>query len=591
MLVFYDINTDMLQKTATNTQNGRDNPMAMRRERMRLGDLLIKQDVLTEENLKKALELQKGTGKKIGEVLVENGFITEEMIARALQTQLGLKVIQLTGITIPKEVRNLVSVNLLKKYQCIPFELDPYNANILHLAMADPMDMAAIDDISIVTNLQVEPYIATPRDILTAIDRCHGASETMDAARRFTREREQLRGNAEDTIGEADVSDAPIVQLVRSLIEQAVRQRASDIHIEALESKVRVRYRIDGALYEKMVYDNSLLPAISTRIKIMGGMDISEKRKPQDGRMSVMVDRREYDIRISSIPTVHGEKIVMRISSKLNLTRDIKELGLNLDEMSMLQHMLAKPYGILFVTGPTGSGKSTTLYTALSSLNKEQVNIVTVEDPVEADIEGINQIQVNNKVELTFASALRSILRQDPDIIMIGEIRDQETASIAVQASITGHLVVSTMHTNNAVGTLNRMADMGIARYLISDAIIGVIAQRLVRKLCPHCRKKRLATDEEKRILKRSAAEQTEIYEPGGCRLCSNTGYFGRTGVFEIMEVNDEMRKLIAENAPTEEMIAAAKKSGMRTLRENGIRYVLDGTTSIKEMLKASYEE
>lgn len=251
MLAFYDINMDMLQKTATNTQNGRDNPMAMRRERMRLGDLLIKQDVLTEENLKKALELQKGTGKKIGEVLVENGFITEEMIARALQTQLGLKIIQLTGITIPKEVRNLVSVNLLKKYQCIPFELDPYNANILHLAMADPMDMAAIDDISIVTNLQVEPYIATPRDILTAIDHCYGASETMDAARRFTREREQLRGNAEDTIEEADVSDAPIVQLVRSLIEQAVRQRASDIHIEALESKVRVRYRIDARFMKK----------------------------------------------------------------------------------------------------------------------------------------------------------------------------------------------------------------------------------------------------------------------------------------------------------------------------------------------------
>lgn len=330
--------------------------MAMRRERMRLGDLLIKQDVLTEENLKKALELQKGTDKKIGEVLVENGFITEEMIARALQTQLGLKIIQLTGITIPKEVRNLVSVNLLKKYQCIPFELDPYNANILHLAMADPMDMAAIDDISIVTNLQVEPYIATPRDVLAAIDRCYGASETMNAARRFTREREQLRGNIEEITDETDISDAPIVQLVRSLIEQAVRQRASDIHIEALESNVRVRYRIDGALYERMVYDNSLLPAISTRIKIMGGMDISEKRKPQDGRMTVMVDRREYDIRISSIPTVHGEKIVMRISSKLNLTREIKELGLDSVEMETLQHMLAKPYGILFVTGPTGSG-------------------------------------------------------------------------------------------------------------------------------------------------------------------------------------------------------------------------------------------
>ena len=351
--------------------------------------------------------------------------------------------------------------------------------------MADPMDMAAIDDISIVTNLQVEPYIATPRDILTAIDHCYGASETMDAARRFTRERELLRGNVDDAIEETDVSDAPIVQLVRSLIEQAVRQRASDIHIEALESKVRVRYRIDGALYEKMVYDNSLLPAISTRIKIMGGMDISEKRKPQDGRMSVMVDRREYDIRISSIPTVHGEKIVMRISSKLNLTRDIKELGLDPEEMSVLQHMLAKPYGILFVTGPTGSGKSTTLYTALSALNKEQVNIVTVEDPVEADIEGINQIQVNNKVDLTFASALRSILRQDPDIIMIGEIRDQETASIAVQASITGHLVVSTMHTNNAVGTLNRMADMVSLHsdlYVSSARIAGRNVLRQTRK-------------------------------------------------------------------------------------------------------------
>ena len=564
--------------------------MALRHERMRLGDLLIKQKVLTEEELKKALQLQKGTGKKIGEVLVDNGMITEDMIARALQAQLGMKLVHLTGITIPKDVRKLVNVNILKKYQCIPFELDPYNANILHLAMADPMDMAAIDDISIITNLQVEPYIATTSEVLATIDRCYGASENMDAARRFTRERELLRGNDEEET-ETDVSDAPIVQLVRSLIEQAVRQRASDIHIEALESKVRVRYRIDGALYEKMVYDNSLLPAISTRIKIMGGMDISEKRKPQDGRMSVVVDRREYDIRISSIPTVHGEKIVMRISSKLNLTRDIKELGLDPEEQEILQHMLSKPYGILFVTGPTGSGKSTTLYTALSALNKESVNIVTVEDPVEADLEGINQIQVNNKVDLTFASALRSILRQDPDIIMIGEIRDQETGSIAVQASITGHLVVSTMHTNNAVGTLNRMADMGIARYLIADAIVGVIAQRLVRRLCPHCRKERLATDKEKRILRRSQAEEVKIWEPGGCKLCNNTGYFGRTGVFEIMEVSENMRRMIAEDAPTEELIAEAKRTGMKTLRENGIKYVLDGTTSIAEMLKASYEE
>lgn len=563
--------------------------MAIRRERMRLGDLLIKQNVLTEEELKKALELQKGSGKKIGEVLVDNGFITEEMIVRALQMQLGLKVVQLAGVTIPKEVRGLVSVDLLKKYTCIPFELDPYNANILHLAMADPMDMMAIDDISIVTNLQVEPYIATTRDIRTAIDRWYGASETLDAARRFTKEREQLRVNTGEETG-ADVSDAPIVQLVRSLLEQAIRQRASDIHIEALESKVRVRYRIDGALYEKMVYDNSLLPAISTRIKIMGGMDISEKRKPQDGRMTIMVDRQEYDIRISSVPTVHGEKIVMRISSKLSLTKNKKELGLAPDELKRFDHMLSAPYGIIFVTGPTGSGKSTTLYTALSELNKESVNIVTVEDPVEADIEGINQIQVNNKVNLTFASALRSILRQDPDIIMIGEIRDRETAGIAVQASITGHLVVSTLHTNNAAGTLNRMADMGVERYLIADSVVGVIAQRLVRKLCPHCRKKRLATEEEKRLLKQDTYKEMEIYEPTGCDLCNHTGYFGRTGVFEIMEVNEEIRDLIAEGGSSEELENAAKRAGMCTLHDNGIRYVLEGITSIEEMLKVSYE-
>lgn len=556
---------------------------------MRLGDLLIKQNVLTEEELKNALELQKGSGKKIGEVLVDNGFITEEMIVRALQMQLGLKVVQLAGVTIPKEVRGLVSVDLLKKYTCIPFELDPYNANILHLAMADPMDMMAIDDISIVANLQVEPYIATTRDIRTAIDRWYGASETLDAARRFTKEREQLRGNTGEETG-ADVSDAPIVQLVRSLLEQAIRQRASDVHIEALESKVRVRYRIDGALYEKMIYDNSLLPAISTRIKIMGGMDISEKRKPQDGRMTIMVDRQEYDIRISSVPTVHGEKIVMRISSKLSLTKNKKELGLAPDELKRFDHMLSAPYGIIFVTGPTGSGKSTTLYTALSELNKEAVNIVTVEDPVEADIEGINQIQVNNKVNLTFASALRSILRQDPDIIMIGEIRDRETAGIAVQASITGHLVVSTLHTNNAAGTLNRMADMGVERYLIADSVVGVIAQRLVRKLCPHCRKKRLATEEEKRLLKQDTYKEMEIYEPTGCDLCNHTGYFGRTGVFEIMEVNEEIRDLIAEGGNSEELENAARRAGMCTLHDNGIRYVLEGITSIEEMLKVSYE-
>lgn len=562
--------------------------MALRRERMRLGDLLVKQKLLSEQDLQTALQKQKGSGRKIGEVLVDEGYIEEEMIVRALQLQLGLNVVQLTGIHIPKEILSLVSVDLLKKYEVIPFELDPYNANVLHLAMSDPMDMAAIDDLSIVTNLQIEPYIAACREIRAAIDRFYGTSETMSAARRFAQERAQLRGAEEEH--DSDVSDAPIVQLVQSVFEQAIRQRASDIHIEALENNVRVRYRIDGALYEKMIYENTLLPAISTRIKIMGGMDISEKRKPQDGRMTIMVDRQEYDIRVSSMPTVHGEKLVMRISSKLGLTRSKTELGFEEEELRRFDHMLAHPFGIIFVTGPTGSGKSTTLYTALSELNKESVNIMTVEDPVEADIEGINQIQVNPKVNLTFASALRSILRQDPDIIMIGEIRDPETASIAVQASITGHLVVSTLHTNNAVGTLDRMADMGVERYLIADSVVGVIAQRLVRRLCPHCRKKRPATEEEKQVMHLPSQEKIEIYEPAGCNLCSHTGYFGRTGIFEIMEVNEEIRRLIAENASTEEMTAAARRSGMRTLRQNGVRAVLDGVTSFEEMMKASYE-
>ena len=561
-----------------------------RRNRLRLGDLLIEQNVLTKEQLTQALQMQKGTNKKIGEILVEEGFITEEMIARALEAQMGLKSVQLRGLTVPAEIKNLIDGRLLKKYMVFPFEVDPYNANILHLAMADPLDIEAIDDVAIVTNMQIEPYIATTRDVAAAIDRNYSEAENIDAVNRFTRERAQLRGSVAVTVDDSEINDAPIVQLVRSILEQAVRQRASDIHIEALENKVRVRYRIDGALCTRMEYDSSLLPAISTRIKIMGGMDIAEKRKPQDGRLSLVIDGQEYDVRVSTVPTVYGEKLVLRISSKVNLTKDKKELGFAPDELERFDHMMSHPHGIIFVTGPTGSGKSTTLYTALSELNKDEVNIVTVEDPVEAALEGINQIQVNNKVNLTFATALRSILRQDPDIIMIGEIRDSETASIAVQASITGHLVVSTLHTNNATGTLDRMVDMGVERYMLADSVVGVIAQRLVRKLCPHCRKKRLATAEEKRIMHLTEEESVEIYEPVGCNLCNDTGYYGRKGIFEIMEMNEEIQRLIAEGSDSKNLIYAAKRNGMRTLRENGVLDVLAGITSIEELQKASYE-
>ncbi|MDO4555007.1 MAG: GspE/PulE family protein [Lachnospiraceae bacterium] len=565
--------------------------MAPRREKMRLGDMLVKQELISEEQLMSALKLQKGSGKKIGEVLIEQGFITEEVILRALQLQLGLEIVSLAGIEIPRDVIRLVDGDILRKYMVVPFEIDAYQANILHLAMADPMDMNAMDDISIITNMQVEPFIASTTEIQTTLDRYFGATETLKAAKRYTREQEAFRETAVAAVAEVtedDISDSPIVQLVRTLLEQAVRQRASDIHIESQENNIRVRFRIDGILHERMIYENSLLPAISTRIKIMGGMDISEKRKPQDGRLSVMVDRQNYEVRVSIMPTIYGEKIVLRISSALALTKSKEDLGLSGPDLDKFNWMLKRPYGIIFVTGPTGSGKSTTLYTALKELNQNEVNIVTVEDPVEASIPGINQVQVNPKADVTFANALRTILRQDPDIIMIGEIRDAETASIAVQASITGHLVLSTIHTNNAVTTLSRLAEMGVERYLVADSVIGVIAQRLVRRLCPHCRKKKMTTQKEMEFL--GISNPVEIYEPGGCPICSDTGYLGRMGVFELLKVDDDLRQVIVKGGDTKNLKEAAREGGMKSLKDSGTECVLKGITSMEELIKISYE-
>ncbi|HKM22431.1 MAG TPA: GspE/PulE family protein, partial [Lachnospiraceae bacterium] len=341
---------------------------------------------------------------------------------------------------------------------------------------------------------------------------------------------------------------------------------------------------------EKMTYSPRLLAAITARIKIIGGMDISEKRKPQDGRITQVVDRQEFDIRVSILPTVYGEKTVMRLTSKTGLTREKSQLGFNKEELKQFDHILKNPHGIILVTGPTGSGKSTTLYTALSELNQEDVNIITVEDPVEANIDGINQVHVNAKANLTFASALRSILRQDPDIIMIGEIRDGETAGIAVQASITGHLVVSTLHTNSAAGTIGRLIDMGIESYLLADAIVGIMAQRLVRRLCPQCRKKVLATSEQKEMLLVDDKEELYIYEPCGCVQCDNTGYKGRIGVYEIMEISPALKPIISRKGSAEEIKQVALKEGMHTLRMSATRYVIEGITSINEMVRVSFD-
>ena len=560
------------------------------RQKMRLGDLLVAQNIITETQLVDALALQKETNRKLGEVMVDEGITTEDAIAGALSNQLGLPYVNLNGAQIPENVISLVTSTIAKKYVAIPYKYDEENANVLVVAMSDPMDMAALDDFAIITNLQIMPVVATRTQIMLLIDRYYSTADVKSVADQYVREREEQYKEESEELYNEDVNNSPIVQLVRSMIEQAVRQRASDIHIEPMENQVRVRYRIDGALYEKITYSPKILPAITARIKIIGGMDISEKRKPQDGRITQVVDRQEFDIRVSILPTVYGEKTVMRLTSKSGLTRAKSQLGFRPNELKQFDHILKNPHGIILVTGPTGSGKSTTLYTALSELNTEDVNIITVEDPVEANIDGINQVHVNPKADLTFASALRSILRQDPDIIMIGEIRDGETAGIAVQASITGHLVVSTLHTNSTSGSVGRLIDMGVEPYLLADAVVGIIAQRLVRRLCPKCKRAIQANEEQKELLLVDAKEPLTIYEPCGCPECDNTGYKGRIGVYEIMEITPELKPLISRKAPAEEIKQMALSQGMNTLRMSATKYVLDGTTSISEMTRVSFD-
>ena len=560
------------------------------RKKKRLGDILIEQGLINSDQLAEALVAQKTKKQKLGETLVELGIIKEVDIAKALQKQLGCSFITLQGLEIDNEVLGLVSDTILRKYVLIPYEFNPVNPNVLRVAMADPMDIFAMDDLSIVTNLQIEPVVATPTDIMAAINKYYSNSEAQSVADQYTKERSEKAKKVEEESNNEEVDNSPIVVLVKTIIEQAARQRCSDIHIEPLETKVRIRYRIDGVLKEAMSYDSSLLSGIVARIKIIGGMDISEKRKPQDGRITQVVDKTEYDIRVSILPTVYGEKVVMRLTSKQGLTKPKSGLGFSEEEMKKFDGILANPHGIILVTGPTGSGKSTTLYTALSELNTEDVNIITVEDPVEANIDGVNQVQVNVKAEMTFAAALRSILRQDPDIIMIGEIRDGETAEIAVKASITGHLVVSTLHTNSAAATISRLEDMGIEPYLIADSTVGIIAQRLVRRLCTKCKRQKFASEMEKQLMNIPMDQDVLIYEPGGCSECGDTGYKGRIGVYEIMTITPKIKSIIAKGGDSEQIKEVALQEGMSTLRMSATRYVLEGITSFKEMKRISFE-
>lgn len=563
------------------------------RKKKRLGDMLVDAGVITDEQLGQALKKQRELGLRLGETLIELKMTDENEIAEALHQQMGLPLARIREAKLAPEIIALAPENIVRKHNVLPFELDEENPNILRVAMSDPLDIIAIDDLSIVTNMQIDVMVATPSDIHFGIERYYGNEQVAKMADAYSKERrEQQSAREKQEEGNDEVDNAPIVLLVNKIIEQAVNERASDIHIEALEDSVRVRFRIDGVMQEMMRYEKELLNAIVARIKIISGMNISEKRAPQDGRMTQRFNRVEYDIRVSSLPTVFGEKVVMRLASKSALTRDKKDLGFPEEELKRFEALVKNPHGIILVTGPTGSGKSTTLYTVLSELNSGDVNIVTVEDPVEADVDGINQVQVNEKAGLTFASALRSILRQDPDIIMIGEIRDEETANIAVKAAITGHLVVSTLHTNSAASTITRMEDMGVEPYLIADSTVGIIAQRLVRRLCPKCKKPHAITDMDKQRLRLRGAATPDIYEPGGggCAFCNGTGYRGRIGVYEIMPITAEIRRVISAGGGAEEIQKVALGQGMTTLRLGAAKLVLNGVTSIAEVERIATE-
>ncbi len=559
-------------------------------KRVRIGDLLLSQGMITQQQLDTALSEQKIRKTKLGETLIALGYVSQKDFSDVLSRQLGVESVDLRKEGLQDAAIRLVPEDIMKKYELVPFAIDENNSNILKIAMSDPMYLPAIDDVSLITGMEVVPYFAPTAQIAMQIDRMFGKKQAMEAAAQYQLEHADELREEEESASSAEVDNAPIVKIVRTMLEQAIRQGASDIHIEPLERNLRIRYRIDGALREVMDYNTTLLPAMVARVKIMSGLDISEKRKPQDGRLTLQVDNREYDVRVSVLPTVFGEKTVMRLTAKDGLSREKKYLGLTSEDEERLDGILKNPHGIILVTGPTGSGKSTTCYTVLSELNREEVNIITVEDPVEANVDGVNQVQVNVKADLTFANALRSILRQDPDIIMIGEIRDGETAGIAVKASITGHLVISTLHTNSTAASITRLIDMGVEPYLIGDSVVGIIAQRLVRKLCPKCRKAREATDQEKKLLMVPASMPQTVYEPVGCEDCGGIGYRGRTAIYEIMPVTAKLRNRIHDKVTADELQEIAVSEGMSTLRMAAAKKVKEGITSCAEMIKVAYD-
>lgn len=557
-------------------------------ERRKIGELLLEAGIITRQQLDEALQIQKKTGKKIGEILVEKGYVTEDEILEVLEFQLGIPHVKLDQYVIDPEVINMVSESIARRHTLIPIQL---KEDKLVVAMADPLNIFAIEDVSIYSGKNVQPVIAKASEIKRQIERFYGKQEALKAVEELKKEATQRRvQTSRMQVSSEDEADVPVVKLVNSIFEQAITSRASDIHIEPFENEIRVRFRIDGILYDVLQIDINSLSSLVARIKVIGNMDIAEKRIPQDGRTTFIFADKIYDMRISSLPTVYGEKIVIRIADKSAFVKSKTELGFTDDDLEKYNKLISAPHGIILVCGPTGSGKTTTLYTILNELNTGIRNIITVEDPVESTIMGVNQVEVNPKAGLTFAAALRSILRQDPDIIMIGEIRDKETADMAVRAAITGHLVLSTIHTNDAPSAVTRLSDMGIENFLISSSLVGVISQRLVRKICPYCKEEYEPEETELKILDMEKQNNVKLYKGRGCTLCNNKGYYGRSGIYEIMVVTEKLKRLIVKkDVSSDEIKELAIKEGMKTLRQACKERVLNGTTTVEEYLRVTY--
>ena len=556
------------------------------KKNLKLGDALLNNNKISKEQLEEALERQKLVkSKRLGEVLVDIGYLTEEDILKVLEEQLKIPSVDLGNYKINPKATALITESIARKYDLIP--IDIIN-NELVVAMSDPLNIFAIDDIKLLTGMEVKTVISAKSVIQKTLNKYYSKEVTKKVIEEF--EETFTVSTLEDLDEEelSDVNSAPVVKFVNTIIGQAIKMKASDIHIEPYENNIRVRFRIDGDLQELMSFSKKSHMAIVTRVKIMGRMDIAERRIPQDGRIDTEIEGRNIDMRISTLPTVYGEKIVIRLLDRDGFNFTKEDLGFSDHDIKVFNNIIRQPYGIILVTGPTGSGKSTTLYAVLKDLNKEEKNIITVEDPVEYKLHGINQVQVNNKAGLTFANGLRSILRQDPDIIMIGEIRDSETAEIAVRASITGHLVLSTLHTNDTASTVARLIDMGIEPYMLSTSIIGIVSQRLVKKLCPSCKIAYKADTKEKKMLGIDDCEEVTLYKANGCNKCFK-GYRGRTPVHEVMYIDQTIRKLIDIGATTDEIEEASIKNGMKTLYDSAVNLALNGTTSLDEVLRIGY--